>query len=180
MNAAKAATRTLRFAVLAAALAGASLGCKKKDAGGGGASGSASASATATGSATASATGSGSGSASATGSGSGSATGAGPGASAARADVAAFNAVFDPVNAKLDHVARARTACEQRQALVDTAKAIDKSTAPAGKDAAAWTASVEALQLAIDETSDPCDEGNIKGIEAKLDAAKSALDALTK
>jgi hypothetical protein len=169
--------RVVSRAVLALAVASASvavLACKKKeDAAGGG---------TATGAATATGAGPATGSAAATGAGSATATGAGSAsavAPAARADVAAFVAVFDPVNSKLDHVARARTACEQRQAFIDAAKAIDKTTAPPGKDAAAWTASVEALQLAIDETGDPCDEGNIKGIEAKLDAAKSALDGLT-
>lgn len=154
----------LGIVVLAATLAG---GCKQKEEAGAG-SGTATATATATGSGTATASGSGS----ATGSGSGST------APAARADVAAFAAVFDPINSRLDHVARARTACEQRKALVDAANAIDKTTPPAGKDAQAWLEAVEELQVNIDETSVPCDDGDIKGIEAQLDRAKQALDKL--
>lgn len=101
-------------------------------------------------------------------------------APAARADVAAFAAVFEPVSSRLDHVARARSGCEQRQAFVDAARAIDEKTPPDGRDAAAWLAAVEALRGALDELGDPCDEGNIKAIEAQLDSAKKALDSLTR
>ena len=104
---------------------------------------------------------------------------AAPAAPALRADLAAFVAAFDPINSRLDHVARARTACEQRGALLTAVKAIDKATPPAGRDAAAWLEGVENLQVIIDDTGEPCDEGNIKGIEAKLDDAKKALDKLT-
>lgn len=99
---------------------------------------------------------------------------------AVRADVAAFAAVFEPVSSRLDHVARARSGCEQRQAFIDAAKAIDAQTPPAGRDADAWRVAVETLQGALDELGDPCDEGNIKAIEAQLDSAKKALDTLTK
>ncbi|MBZ0232124.1 MAG: hypothetical protein K8M05_07200, partial [Deltaproteobacteria bacterium] len=115
-----------------------------------------------------------------TGSDPGAGTGAATGAPAARADVEAFAAVFDPINSRLDHVARARTACEQRKALVDAANAIDKKTPPEGKEAQAWLEAVEELQIAIDETGGPCDDGDIKGIEAQLDSARKALDALGK
>jgi hypothetical protein len=149
--------------VLAAVVAG---GCgKKDDAGGGSGGGAASAPGTATASGTAAAP-------------------VVPDAAAAaaapavRADVAAFVAVFDPINSRLDHVARARTACEKRRELLDAVNAIDKNTPPAGRDAAAWLAAVEKLQVIIDDTGEPCDDGNIKGIEAKLDDAKKALDAV--
>ena len=137
----------LIIAVLAVALAS---GCKKQEDAGAG-------------SGTATATGSGS----ATGSAVAAAVDA---AAAAAVDAAApsdngFAAIFDPINSKLDHVSRARTACEQRPALLEAAKAIDKG---------------EAVLRAIDEMGDPCDAGDIKGIEAKLDEAKKALDALSK
>lgn len=178
--------------VLATAFAGAA-GCKKKEKAAATASGSDSASgsgaASASGGGSAAATGSGavtgSGTETATGSGSaaagsGVATGAGSGSvvGSSRADVAGFLTVFEPINSKLDHVSRARTACEQRQALVDAAKMVDKNTPAKGSDPQKWLETTEALQTAIDDTGDPCDNGDIKGIEAQLDKAKTAIDAL--
>jgi hypothetical protein len=91
------------------------------------------------------------------------------GGGAAMTPAGAFAAAFDPVNSKLDHVSRARTGCEQRTAWLDMIKAMDQAAA-----------GVASLQKAIDEMGDPCDEGNIKAIEAKMDEAKQALDALPK
>lgn len=136
-------------AAVAALLAVASLGCKKKEPAGAG-------------SGTATATDPGSGAGSATGTAAG---GAPPSQSAA----GAFAAAFDPVNSKLDHVSRARTACEQRSVWLEMIAAMDKSIA-----------GVDALHKAIDEMGDPCDEGNIKAIEAKLDEAKKVLDTIPK
>ncbi len=150
------------MAMLVAAFAGA---CKKKEAG--------------TGTGTATGTGTGTASGSRTGTG----TGAVPpvdAAPAARADVAAFTAVFDPLYARLDHVERARTSCEARAKLLEAVNAIDKATPPAGREAQAWLEGVEAVQVAIDEMGDPCDEGNIKAIEAKLESAKASLNTITK
>jgi hypothetical protein len=158
--------RLLGILVLAMTLAA---GCKQQDGAGSGTS-------TVTGSGSASGPGPGTGAASATDAGS--ATDSGPPAPAARADVAAFAAVFEPIASRLDHVARARSACEHRKALVDAAGAIDKSAPPAGHDPAAWLAAVEELRVIIDETGDPCDDGDVKGIEAKLDRAKQALAKL--
>jgi hypothetical protein len=172
-----------RLAILVAgalAVAGATA-CKKNEKAAATASGSDSASAgSASGSASGSGSGSGSasGSASASASGSGSATGSGSVVASSRADVAGFLTVFEPINGKLDHVSRARTACEQRQALLDAAKMVDKDTPAKGSDPQKWSDSTLALQKAIDDTGDPCDAGDIKGIEAQLDKAKVAIDAL--
>jgi hypothetical protein len=160
---------------IASVLAGAS-GCKKNEKAAATASGSDSASGSASGSGSAAASAAGSGAAAASGSASGAGSGSVVGSS--RADVAGFLTVFEPINSKLDHVSRARTACEQRQALVDAAKMVDKNTPAKGSDPQKWLESTEALQTAIDETGDPCDNGDIKGIEAQLDKAKTAIDAL--
>lgn len=94
-------------------------------------------------------------------------SGGGAGAAPIQSATAAFAAAFDPVNSKLDHVSRARTACEQRPLWLERIKAMDQKMA-----------GVDALLKTVDEMSEPCDAGNIKDIEAKLDEAKKILDTL--